>query len=108
MQRKFITFAQVQQSARAAGLPVAKHEGDGIYFVPSATAPATGYTVVLSNAGPVCSCPDGGRRCWHGARAAELAGQVAAATEAARKAAVIAKGDAAAADLFGRRKAVAA
>ncbi len=104
MQRKSITFAQVQQSARAAGLPVARHEGDGIYFVPSTTAAGTGYTVVLSTAGPVCSCPDGGRRCWHGARAAELA----ATTEAARKAAVIAKGDAAAADLCGRRKAVAA
>jgi len=73
MQRKSITFAQVQASAKAAGLTIAAHEGDGIYHVPSATAAGACYTVVLGTAGPVCGCPAPVGTCWHGARAQELA-----------------------------------
>jgi hypothetical protein len=34
---------------------------DGAVLVPSASTPGVVYRV----AGDVCSCPDGGRRCWH-------------------------------------------
>ncbi len=95
---KNITFAQVLASACAAGLRVAHHKGDGVYFVPSATTADTGYIVVLGSAGPVCSCPAPVGTCWHGVRAQQLAGQDAAA----RTAAEIAKGDAALADSCGR------
>ena len=77
MQRKSITFTEVLTSAKAAGLLISRHEGDGIYFVPSATTAGDGYTVVLGTAGPVCGCPAPVGTCWHGARAAELAAAAA-------------------------------
>jgi hypothetical protein len=89
-----ITFDALRQSAALAGLPVAHLTGPRTARVPSATTPGAEYTVdVLTDGRALCTCKDGGALCWHGHTARQLV--------ADRKAAIIARGTQAAADLFG-------
>jgi len=71
-QKRTLSFEQVRASAQAAGLTVAHSEGGGFYVIPSATEPGVTYTVYLGSRQPTCSCPAQGR-CWHIARARQLA-----------------------------------
>lgn len=74
-----LTFEQVRQSCKAAGVMIARCIGPNLYEVPSATERGTVYTVTLAGPRALCSCPDGGARCWHGKRAHELAAAAAPA-----------------------------
>lgn len=62
-----ITFEQVRDSARAAGLMTARLVTPRTALIPSATTPGVEYTVWIQDGGTwgVCTCEDGGAHCWH-------------------------------------------
>jgi hypothetical protein len=73
-----ITFTQVRESARRAGLVVTHLITPDCGIVPSATTANETYVLTHTNGAWRCNCPAGhdGMRCWHQAAiAAEARGQ---------------------------------